>query len=72
MGGGDPEVRRGRMKALAKRIKTAGIRRIRGRVLGNTGYFAHDWWARGWKRSFPATEVALPTALTFEGKVPGH
>jgi D-alanyl-D-alanine carboxypeptidase/D-alanyl-D-alanine-endopeptidase (penicillin-binding protein 4) len=35
--------------------------------MGSTGYFRHDWWAPGWKPSFPGAEVALPTALTFEG-----
>jgi serine-type D-Ala-D-Ala carboxypeptidase/endopeptidase (penicillin-binding protein 4) len=66
LGAGDPETNRSAMRDLARRVRAAGIRRIRGRVFGSTGYFAHDWWARGWKRSFPADEVALPTALTFE------
>jgi D-alanyl-D-alanine carboxypeptidase/D-alanyl-D-alanine-endopeptidase (penicillin-binding protein 4) len=73
LGAGDPETDRSDMRDLARRIRAAGVRRIRGRVVGSTGYFARDWWARGWKRSFPAEEVALPTALTFEGnKSRGH
>lgn len=56
-----------RMAALVRRVKAAGIRRIEGRVMGSTGYFARDWYAPGWKPSFPAYYVALPTALTFEG-----
>jgi serine-type D-Ala-D-Ala carboxypeptidase/endopeptidase (penicillin-binding protein 4) len=67
LGAGDPEIDRGRLRALAKQVRAAGVRRIHGRVMGSTGYFRHDWWAAGWKPSFPATEVALPTALTFEG-----
>ena len=66
LGAGDPETSRSAMRDLARRVRSAGVRRIRGRVFGSTGYFAHDWWARGWKRSFPEDEVALPTALTFE------
>ena len=66
LGAGDPETNRSAMRDLARRVRAVGVRRIRGRVFGSTGYFAHDWWARGWKRSFPADEVALPTALTFE------
>lgn len=56
-----------RISALARRIKAAGVRRITGRVVGSTGYFARDWYAPGWESSFAAYYVALPTALTFEG-----
>jgi D-alanyl-D-alanine carboxypeptidase/D-alanyl-D-alanine-endopeptidase (penicillin-binding protein 4) len=66
-GSGDPEVGRARMRALAHRLKAAGVRRIKGRVMGSIPPFAHDWWAPGWRPFFPATEVARPTALTFEG-----
>jgi D-alanyl-D-alanine carboxypeptidase/D-alanyl-D-alanine-endopeptidase (penicillin-binding protein 4) len=66
-GSGDPEVDRGRMRALARRLKAEGIRRVKGRVMGSIPPFAHDWWAPGWKRWFPEVEVARPTALTFEG-----
>jgi D-alanyl-D-alanine carboxypeptidase/D-alanyl-D-alanine-endopeptidase (penicillin-binding protein 4) len=33
--------------------------------MGSRSYFAHDWWAPGWKPDFPRDEVALPTALTY-------
>lgn len=56
-----------RISKLADRIAVAGIRRIRGSVMGSTGYFTRDWYAPGWKSSFPAYYVALPTALSFEG-----
>jgi D-alanyl-D-alanine carboxypeptidase len=52
---------------LARKIKAGGIKRIQGSVVGSTGYFTRDWWAPGWKRDFPAEEVALPSALTFNG-----
>jgi serine-type D-Ala-D-Ala carboxypeptidase/endopeptidase (penicillin-binding protein 4) len=81
LGTGDPTVTGGgrygdalpmrptRIGVLAARIKRTGVRRIRGRVMGATGYFSHDWWAPGWERDFPAEEVPLPSALSFEGNV---
>lgn len=56
---------------LARRIKAAGVKRIAGRVMGSTGYFAHDWYAEGWKPDFPSEEVPIPTALTFDGNRSG-
>ena len=79
LGRGDPTVTDGgsfagslpfeptRLGRLAKRIKRAGIRRITGTVMGSTDYFSHDWYATGWKPDFPAEEVPMPTALTFDG-----
>lgn len=79
LGRGDPSVTDGgdfarsvsfeptRLRTLARRIKKAGIKRITGRVMGSTGYFAHDWFATGWKPDFPTEEVPMPTALTFNG-----
>jgi D-alanyl-D-alanine carboxypeptidase len=60
-----------RLGRLARKIKAAGVRAIHGRVIGSTGYFDHDWFAPGWKRHFPVDEVALPSALTFNGNVAG-
>lgn len=71
LGRGDPEVGRARLARLADRLVDAGLRRVEGRVMGSTGHFLHDWWAPGWKSYFPADEVALPTALTFEGNTVG-
>ncbi|MBA3430752.1 MAG: D-alanyl-D-alanine carboxypeptidase, partial [Actinobacteria bacterium] len=61
--------RAARLGALARRIKNREIRRIKGRVVGATGYFKRDWFAPGWKKFFPWLEVALPTALTFNGNI---
>ena len=58
-----------RISRLVRRIRAAGIRRVTGSVMGSTGWFARDWYAPGWKSSFAAYYVALPTALTFEGNV---
>jgi D-alanyl-D-alanine carboxypeptidase len=60
-----------RLGRLARKIKAAGVRAIHGRVMGSTGYFDHDWFAPGWKRHFPVDEIALPSALTFNGNVAG-
>ena len=68
VGHGDPSVGRLTMRALARAVDAAGIRRIRGRVMGATsGFFQRDWWAPGWQDYFPRDYIALPTALTFEG-----
>jgi D-alanyl-D-alanine carboxypeptidase/D-alanyl-D-alanine-endopeptidase (penicillin-binding protein 4) len=66
LGRGDPEVDRGTMGALARKIVAAGVEKIDGRVIGSTGYFLRDWDAAGWSRT-SHQDVARPTALTFEG-----
>ncbi len=60
-------LRPARISTLARRIRASGIRRIEGSVMGSTGYFTRDWYAPGWKPSFPAYYVPLPSALAFEG-----
>jgi D-alanyl-D-alanine carboxypeptidase/D-alanyl-D-alanine-endopeptidase (penicillin-binding protein 4) len=69
LGHGDPEITAARMGALARQLVAAGVEKVRGRVMGSTGYFAHDWWARGWRRPQSRQYVAPPTALTFQGNV---
>jgi D-alanyl-D-alanine carboxypeptidase/D-alanyl-D-alanine-endopeptidase (penicillin-binding protein 4) len=69
LGRGDPEVGPSRLRALASRLRQAGISRVRGRVMGATTYFRHDWWARGWKPRITRRYVAMPSALTFEHNV---
>lgn len=58
-----------RVARLAQAIADAGIVAVSGKVMGHTGYFRHDWYAPGWQPNFPRDEVALPSALTFEGNV---
>jgi len=65
VGHGDPEIDRPQIGRLAAAIIDAGVRSIRGSVIGSTGPFSRDWWAKGWKDYFPADYIPLPTALTF-------
>jgi D-alanyl-D-alanine carboxypeptidase/D-alanyl-D-alanine-endopeptidase (penicillin-binding protein 4) len=69
VGHGDPEMTPDRLDALAERVAEAGITRITGSVVGDTGPFARDWWAPGWRDDFPREEIPFPTALTFRGNL---
>jgi D-alanyl-D-alanine carboxypeptidase/D-alanyl-D-alanine-endopeptidase (penicillin-binding protein 4) len=66
LGRGDPLLRRATLGTLAQEIAAAGVTRVRGSVMGSTGYFLHDWNAPGWN-DVARDYVNLPTALTFEG-----
>lgn len=50
--------------ALARSIAKT-VDRIQGSVIGNTGYFARDWFAPGWGSTFPDYEVPLASALAL-------
>ena len=67
LGHGDPEVARPALGRLANAIAGAGVARIRGSVLGSTAFFDRDWYAPGWKPDFPAEDIPLPTALSYQG-----
>ena len=69
IGRGDPAITKKRMAQLARAVAKAGIKAVRGSVKGSVSYFAHDWFAPGWRSDFPADQVALPTALTYRGNV---
>ena len=83
LGHGDPSITGGgrfgrelpfeptKLGALAREIADTGVTRIKGRVMGNTGYFAHDWYAPGWKSDFAEKYIALPSALTYDGNSVG-
>ncbi|MDQ3784831.1 MAG: D-alanyl-D-alanine carboxypeptidase [Actinomycetota bacterium] len=80
-GEGDPSVTGGgpygdalsfrptRLGRLARRVSQAGVEKVSGSVMGGRGPFNRAWYAPGWRPHFPQLEVALPTALTFEGNV---
>src|SRR5918992_971766 len=56
-----------KIKAIARAIRDAGITRVQGSIIGDTGYFARDWFAPGWKADFPREQCPLPSALTING-----
>jgi D-alanyl-D-alanine carboxypeptidase len=66
VGHGDPEVGPSTIERLAARVRAAGIRRIRGAVIGDTSTFSRERWAPGW-RQIALRFISIPTALTFEG-----
>jgi D-alanyl-D-alanine carboxypeptidase len=71
IGRGDPGIGADEIAALARRVAASGVTRVRGRVMGSTGYFARDWFAPGWRSYFPDRVIALPTSLTYEGNRAG-
>ncbi len=64
LGQGDPGVNPATLGALARKVADAGIERVRGRVVGSTGYFRRDWDAPGWN-DVARDYVNRPTALVF-------
>jgi D-alanyl-D-alanine carboxypeptidase len=72
-GHGDPSTGRRQLGVLAGAIARTGVKRIKGRVMGSTTYFRHDWWAPGWKPFFPHDQIPLPSALAYKGnRIDGH
>lgn len=48
IGGGDPALERERLDEWIAALREAGIRQIRGDVIGDDRIFAHPQWGRGW------------------------
>jgi protein MpaA len=65
VGHGDPELDDAALVRLAHRLRAAGIRSVRGSVIGATNTFTRERWAPGWQ-SIALQFVALPTALVFD------
>jgi len=63
VGFGDPTLRRSDLDALAKEVKTWGIKRVAGRVVGDETHFDGRRAPPGWKRSFVGLESAPLSAL---------
>jgi len=63
IGGGDPSLTAFDLAGLARRLAGAGVQRIDGRVVGDTGAFDRGWWAPGWLRGISRQFVDRPTAL---------
>jgi D-alanyl-D-alanine carboxypeptidase len=66
VGHGDPELDDAALERLARKLRAAGIRSVRGSVIGVTNTFTRERWAPGWQ-PIALRFVALPTALTFDG-----
>jgi serine-type D-Ala-D-Ala carboxypeptidase/endopeptidase (penicillin-binding protein 4) len=69
VGAGDPELDAARVGTLADALARAGIRRVAGSVVGDTGTFSRRWWAPGWVEGLSRQYVRRPTALTFAGNL---
>jgi D-alanyl-D-alanine carboxypeptidase/D-alanyl-D-alanine-endopeptidase (penicillin-binding protein 4) len=67
-GNGDPELDATDLHRLAARLVEAGLRRVAGSVVGDTGTFVRDRGAPGW-HPIALRYIGLPTALSFEGNV---
>jgi serine-type D-Ala-D-Ala carboxypeptidase/endopeptidase (penicillin-binding protein 4) len=65
VGHGDPEVDDAALARLARKLRTRGIRRVRGAVVGVTNTFTRERWAPGWQ-PIALQFIAPPTALTFD------
>jgi len=62
----DPTLRRRSLAGLARRVRSAGIRKVTGRVLGDESYFDNRRTAPGWKRSFYGEESPPLSALVVD------
>jgi D-alanyl-D-alanine carboxypeptidase len=67
VGSGDPELTGARLAILATALHDAGLREVRGSVIGDTATFDRGWWASGWQRNLSRSYVTRPTALAFDG-----
>ena len=65
-GSGDPELDAADLHRLAARLVAAGLRRVAGSVVGDTGPFVRDRGAPGW-HPIALRYVGLPTALSSRG-----
>jgi murein peptide amidase A len=65
VGHGDPELGNAALVRLARRLRSAGLRSVRGSVIGVTNTFTRERWAPGWQ-PIALQFVAPPTALVFD------
>jgi serine-type D-Ala-D-Ala carboxypeptidase/endopeptidase (penicillin-binding protein 4) len=71
-GFGDPTLDSHQLARLAAQLKTAGIRRVDGRVLGDESWFDRVRTAPGWKASFYLEESPPLSALAVDHAVYEH
>ncbi len=65
-GYGDPTLQRKDLDQLAARVRSVGIRRVSGRVLGDESFFDGRRGAPGWKRYFVGMETPPLSALIVD------
>jgi D-alanyl-D-alanine carboxypeptidase len=68
-GDGDPELTRADLATLAAKLRSAGVRRIDGAVMGDTSAFTREWWAPGWVPGLSRNYVTRTTALAIDGNL---
>jgi D-alanyl-D-alanine carboxypeptidase/D-alanyl-D-alanine-endopeptidase (penicillin-binding protein 4) len=71
VGGGDPTLDASDLSSLAGKLAAAGIRRVAGNVVGDTGAFDRGWWAPGWLPRISRSYVARPVALRLDTSATG-
>ena len=72
-GYGDPTLSYWQLRALAKRVRALGIRRIQGRVLGDESFFDRRRMVAGWKSYYYMTECPPLSALIADRAIfQGH
>jgi D-alanyl-D-alanine carboxypeptidase/D-alanyl-D-alanine-endopeptidase (penicillin-binding protein 4) len=68
VGHGDPELDAGDLHRLALGLREAGLTRVEGGVVGDTGTFVRDRRAPGW-HPIALRYIGLPTALSYQANV---
>ena len=72
-GHGDPTLSAADLRALAASLRSSGIRRVTGRIVGDESYFDKRRVAAGWKPSYYKLESPPLSALVVDrAKVAGH
>jgi D-alanyl-D-alanine carboxypeptidase/D-alanyl-D-alanine-endopeptidase (penicillin-binding protein 4) len=65
-GFGDPTLTRGDLRKLASKLRTAGLRRVTGRIIGDETYFDKRRTAPGWKPSYYKIQSPPLSALVVD------
>jgi D-alanyl-D-alanine carboxypeptidase/D-alanyl-D-alanine-endopeptidase (penicillin-binding protein 4) len=65
-GYGDPTLSYGDLRALARKVRAAGIRTVQGRVLGDESFFDERRTAPGWKSDYYMNECPPISALVSD------
>jgi D-alanyl-D-alanine carboxypeptidase/D-alanyl-D-alanine-endopeptidase (penicillin-binding protein 4) len=65
-GNGDPTLSSGDLRALAGKVRSAGIRRVSGGIIGDESWFDARRTVAGWKPSFFIEESAPLSALVVD------